>query len=423
MTEETGATPSFLKRHSAPLMTVGILSIGGIAATGGFHVVTGRGLGPGAFGLLAAFLAIVNIAAIGASALQNSVAVVTARNLHLPPNESPRRRFGLDSSTFEALVLGLTGTIVVAVAAPTLADVLGTSTTALYLASLTIIPGFLFSRAQGILQGVGDARSVAAWSTVSQILRLAFAAVAIATGLGAVTVLVAVLVSICAVTVGAMWQASRLSVHSAEIPFNTNSVVLLLLTISFAWITNIDVILVRGGTTELVSGSFAAAAVLTKMMLLIPTTLSLYLLPRFVARQGDHKTVRFGINVVLLTVLGGGLAMLVGVTVLGGLIVSILFGAGYSMAVGFLPWLTLAYLPWAMAQGLLIRLTATGSKSALIVLLLAAGAQWIAASILLPNVEAMIVAIGIIGALTLALFYVRHLFTSKNVIEGSDAPA
>lgn len=423
MTTDDEKTPGILRRHSGALVTVGALSVAGILATGGFHVLTGRGLGPGAYGLLAAFLAIVNIAAIGASALQNSVAVATARAVHSPQPGNPRRRFGMDTSTIEALTLGLIGTIIVIVAAPPLAQTLGSSTTAIYLAALTIIPGFLFSRAQGLLQGLGDARSVAAWSTVGQIMRVAFAGAAIAAGLGAVTVLVAVLLSICVVTAGAMWQTTRLTVHSAQVPFNSNSVVLLLLTISFAWITNIDVILVRGGTTELVSGSFAAAAVLTKMMLLIPTTLSLYLLPRFVSRQGDHKTVRFGINVVLLTVLGGGLAMLLAVSIFGDLIVGLLFGDGFGMAASYLPWLTLAYLPWAMAQGLLIRLTATGSRWALATLLLAATGEWVAAAFLLPNVEALIAAIGIIGFATLALFFIRHLLTSRNITEDSNALA
>ena len=413
MSTKMATSQSFLKRHSGPLLTVAALSILGILATAGFHVVTGRGLGPEAFGLLAAFLAIVNIAAIGASALQNSVAVGTARALRHPALMQTRRRFGLDGSMIEALILGGTGTIVVVVIAPYLAPVLGTSTIALYLAALTILPGFLFSRAQGLLQGVGSARSVAAWSTVSQLLRLAFAIVAIATGLGAVTVLVSVMVAIWIVTIGALWQSSRLGVHSTDAPFTSNSVVLLLLTLSFAWITNIDVILVRSGTGELVAGTFAAAAVLTKMMLLVPTTLSLYLLPRFVSRQGDHKTVRFGVNIVLLTVLGGGLAMLLAVTIFGDLIVGLLFGPGYAMTVGLLPLLTLAYLPWAMAQGLLIRLTASGSRRALAVLLGGAIAEWVAAITLLPDLHALIVAIGVIGATTLLLFFLQHFVTSR----------
>ncbi len=413
--------PGYLRRHSGALLIVAALSVLGILATAGFHVVTGRGLGPEAFGLLAAFLAIVNIAAIGASALQNSVAVATARTLRAPTKRIPKRHFGIESSMFEALVLGGLGTVVVIVIAPFLAPVLGTNTVALYLAALTILPGFLLSRAQGLLQGVGNARSVAAWSTVSQILRLALAAIAIAAGLGAVTVLIAVMCAIWLVTAGASWQSSRLTVHSAEVPFTWNSVVLLLLTLSFAWITNVDVILVRSGTSELVSGTFAAAAVLAKMMLLVPTTLSVYLLPRFVNRQGDHKTVRFGVTIVLLTVLVGGASMLLAVTFFGGPIVAILFGSGYSMAAEFLPWLTLAYLPWAMAQGLLIRLTASGSRRALIVLLGACVAEWTAASFLLPNVQAMIAAIGGIGGITLLLFFVQHLITSKKTIEDANA--
>ena len=115
--------------------------------------------------------------------------------------------------------------------------------------------------------------------------------------------------------------------------------------------------------------------------------------------------------------------MLLAVTFFGRPIVAILFGSGYSMAAEFLPWLTLAYLPWALAQGLLIRLTASGSRRALIVLLGACVAEWTAASFLLPNVQAMIAAIGGIGGITLLLFFAQHLITSKNTIEDANVSA
>lgn len=404
----------YLRRHAAPLLTVGGLAGLGILSTSAFHVVTGRGLGPGAFGLLAAFLAIVNIAAIGAAALQNSVAVVTAE----PPagdGGGPLRR--LDSAIVEALVLGGILTIVIVAAAPLLADWLGTSSLAVYLAAFTVIPSFLFSVALGRLQGAGRAMAVSGYSTASQLLRLLLAVGILAAGLGAVSVLFSVLVSIAAVAVAASWQTRHLHVRSTARAFSKKSTVLILLSLSFAWLTNIEIVLVRGNTVEEVSGAFAAGAVLAKMVLLVPTVLSLYLLPRFVFRRTDRGAVRYGINIVLLVVLASGLALAGVVSVLGDFLVSLLFGSGYGLTADLLPWMAVAYLPWALGQGLLISLLASASRSALAALVIAGVVQWIAATILLPNIYAMIAGIGVIGALTTAALFLLHLRKSRVAVQ------
>ncbi|WP_242471930.1 lipopolysaccharide biosynthesis protein [Blastococcus sp. TML/C7B] len=408
----------YLRRHAWPLISVGGLAALGIASTSGFHVVTGRGLGPAGFGLLAAFLAIVNIASIGASALQNSVAVVTAAALTSPPADRPRR--GIDGATVEALVLGGGFAAAVALASPLLADALDTSRLAVNLAALTIVPSFLFSVALGRLQGAGKARLVSGYSTASQVLRLLLAVAALAAGLGAVSVVVAVLVAIVAVAVLAGWQTRDLLItgHSA---FSRKSTVLMLLTLSFAWLTNIDVVLVRIHSVDDASGAFAAAAVLAKMGLLVPTVLSLYLLPRFVFRGADAGAVRFGVNIVLATVLASGLALAGVVALIGDTLVAILFGAGsgYAPAAALLPWMTVAYLPWALAQGLLISHTARASSRAVVALFVAGVLQWVAASMLLPDLRAMIVAIGIIGALTAgALFVLDRLDVAREARHG-----
>lgn len=402
----------YLRRHAGPLITVGGLAGLGILSTSAFHVVTGRGLGPGAFGLLAAFLAIVNIAAIGASALQNSVAVVTADPETSTTDGSYRR---LDSATIEALVLGGAVTVAIVVAAPLFADWLGTSSLAVYLAALTVVPSFLFSVALGRLQGAGRATAVSGYSTASQVFRLLLAVGVLAAGLGAVSVLFAVLLAIVAVAVAASWHTRKLHVRSSARAFSRKSTVLILLTLSFAWLTNIEIVLVRANTVEDVSGAFAAGAVLAKMILLVPTVLSLYLLPRFVFRKTDGSTVRYGINIVLGTVLAAGLAVAAAVAVLGDTLVALLFGAGYDLAADLLPWMAVAYLPWALAQGLLISLTAAASRRALAVLVAAAVVQWIAASILLPDIRAMIVGIGLIGLVTTAALFVLHLRRSRSV--------
>lgn len=461
MSERRTVHLGYLRRHAGPLMTVGVVSVLGIVATAAFHAVTGRGLGPAAFGLLAAFLSIVNIAAVGASALQNAVAVATARALGeqadgedetgddgadtadagtaadvdpaivqapapspaaadleaaagatsaaaVPPGRLHRMFPAWDSALIEAVVLGGVGMAGVAALAPLLADMLATSTLAVYLAALTILPSFLFSVAQGRLQGAGRAVAVSGWSTISQVLRVVLAIAALAAGLGAVSVLLAVLIAVVAVTVAATWQVRGAHLRIAGAAFGRHSIILIMLTISFAWLTNIDVMLVRIGTTESHAGMYAAAAVLAKMILIVPTTLSLYLLPRFVNRRADSGATKFGVNVVLVTVGGAGVLAAGAMTLLGGPLVAIFFGSGYEEAVRLLPALSLAYLPWALAQGLLIRLTATVSRQALVVLLLGAVAQWTLAQWVLPDLGAMIAVTAGLGVLVGATFFILH---------------
>jgi len=408
MTDRRAMRLGYLQRHAGALARVGAVSVVGILASTLFQVVTGRGLGPAAFGLLAAFLSIVNIAAIGGSALQNSVAVSTARTLAgtLSRPVTARR---WDGALVEGVVLGGGGAVVVAAMAGLLAGRLGTSPLAVALAAATILPSFLLSVAQGRLQGADRAGAVAGWSTGSQVLRLALAVAALLVGLGAVSVLVAVLVAITAAAVGATWQADRAGLRVTAAPFSAHSLVLIGLTVAFAWLTNIDVVLVRTSAPEHPAGMYAAAAVLAKLILIVPTTLSLYLLPRFVKRGYDAPTMRFGVNVVLATVLGAGLLGAGALAVAGRWVILLFFGTGYEDAAELSVALALAYVPWALAQGLLIRLTASRSRRALVALVVVAVAQWILAQRVLPDLHAMTLVIGGLGVVVAGAFYLLHL--------------
>lgn len=405
----------YLRRHAAPLLSVGAISVLGILCTSAFQIVTGRGLGPQAFGLLSAFLAIVNIAAIGASALQNSVAVVTASPDIAPPRAGRRR---LDGPMREALVLGGIATLAILAAAPAVARALGTSSLTVVLAALTVLPCFLFSVAQGRLQGAGRAMAVTGYSTASQVLKLVLGGAVLVAGLGAVSVLFSVLVALLAVTVAATWKARRLQLWSSSTAFSARSLVLIGLTVVFAWLTNIDVVLVRAHTVETVSGAFAAAAVLAKMGMLIPTVLSLYLLPRFASRGKDADAVSYGVKIVALTVLVTGSVLALGLTLFRHLLVGLLLGHGYASAADLLPWMAVAYLPWALSQGLLISLTARASRGALAVLAGAAVAQWVLATVLLPDVTATIVAIGLIGVGTSGALFLLHRRQGTSKVSG-----
>lgn len=410
-----------IRRHGKAFLSVGLISAIGILASVGFQVLTSRSLGPEAFGLLAAFMAIVGIASTGSSALQNSVAVGAARAAKNPQATFDSRK-KWDASLVEAVCLGGAGTILVLVFAQPLATLLNTGLEAVILAAATIFPAFLFSRSLGILQGSGRSRSVAGWTSGGQAFRLLLIIIVISLSLGAISMLFAVFLSTLAITIGSGIQSSRTHLKPEGIAFSRDTIIVLLLVISFSWLTNIEVVLVRGGSPELESGSFAAAAVLTKTIFIVPGMMSVYLLPRFVSSQHDNKTSNRGVLVSVGLIFVGGVAAFIGLLWLAQPITMLLFGKGYGLTVEYLPWLALAYLPWAMSQGLLIRLTAITSRSALIVFLIAAVIEWVGAEMVLPDIFAMIWLLGILGSSVLACLVVIHLASlkTKKIAETSE---
>ena len=399
-----------IRQHGRPLLEIAIVSGFGILASAGFQVVASRGLGPEGFGLLAAFLAVINIAAIGSAALRNSVAVQIAATAGTY-QPSGRRRF--DASLIEAAVLGTVFTAVLLVASPGLAGALQSNELALLLAAGTVLPYFLFARSLGLLQGRGRTRSVVWWSTGAQVAQLVLAIVALSLGFGAVGILAMFLGTIVFASFSSSYQTRRLALSPATIPFSVNSITVVLLTIAFAWLTNVDVILVRSGTTEVMAGSYAAAAVLVKTTLILPATLSLYLLPRFVTNRNNSRVTRLGVNLSLGITLAGGLLIAGLLWVAGAVIVALLFGEGYEVTIGLLPLLALAWVPWAMVQAILVRITSIGSKAGLGVLLLAIAVQWVGVTLLLPNIYAMIIFNGSVGVAVLLLLFAIHLVLAR----------
>ncbi|TFD44241.1 hypothetical protein E3T37_00245 [Cryobacterium sp. TMT2-10] len=402
-----------VSQHGRAVFEIGVVSVVGILATAGFQILSIRGLGPQGFGLLASFLALINVAAIGSSALRNSVAVVTAHAAFTPEPGVAAARKRPDSSLIEALVLGGLCTLAVLIVSPWLATSLEANLPALIVTAGVVLPYFLFARAQGLLQGAGDSRAVVWWSSGAQVAQLILTLVVLALGYGAVGILGVLLVTAFLGALGASLQARRHSVRAGRRPFSTSGSIVLLITIALAWLTNADVILVRSGAAPELAGAYAAAAVLVKTILIVPATLSLYLLPRFVKRRGDASMTRLGVNVTLGITALGGFAMFVGVSLLGFLIVPILFGSGYEFSISVLPWLALAWLPWAMAQGILIRLTASSSKVGLAILLAAVPIQWLGSQAVLPDIGAVILVNGLLGLVVFACLFGIHLVRSR----------
>jgi hypothetical protein len=107
--------------------------------------------------------------------------------------------------------------------------------------------------------------------------------------------------------------------------------------------------------------------------------------------------------------------MVIVFALIGGWIISTLYGAAFAAAADLLVPLSLAYLPWMAAQGLLIKLTSSASRSGAVVLILAAVAQGIAFASTIPDIAAMLWAFAGLGAAVLAVFVVLEWRTTRPV--------
>jgi O-antigen/teichoic acid export membrane protein len=256
--------------------SVAILSGIGILATFLFQVATARLLSPSEYGLVAAYLAIVNIAAIGAGALQNAVTVQVAKQINGPrPSSSSqystviRRLFStFDATTIEAAVLGFSGAILLLIFFKPLSQELHTAPVILVAAAATIPISFFISRDLGILQGKELTVATVTWSTLSAVLRLLLAVLFLLAFQNAGAAILGVFIALV-ITVIALWiQVKQSNYKSTHRPFNVASVSVIGITILFAWLTNIDIVYVRADLSGTEAGNYAVAASIIKATLI-----------------------------------------------------------------------------------------------------------------------------------------------------------
>lgn len=366
----------------------------GIVSTAAFQLLVIRRLGPEGFGMLASYLALINVASIGSSAVRSSVAVGAAR-ADLQAVGSKR-----DRTLWESAAYGLAFSAAVVVMLFTGAY---NSWVAGALVALSVIPYFIFARAQGLMQGNHRVTRVLAWSTGAQLGQLLGALAAMLLGLGwlgvlAATMLTALLGALCSTR-----DVQKLSLVSFAKPFTPVAVRALTITIAFTWLISMDVTWVQQFGSATSAGEYGAIVSLVKVGFLVPTTLALYLLPRFARNIDDSKfqARALGWSAAAATVSGGGFAL---VLWLWPGVITIFFGSAYANAGSIAFLIALAYLPWVVAQAITTQLTAQGSPLAAIVLIIAAAVQYVVARLVLPDLNAWILAHGMIGLAVVIIF-------------------
>lgn len=395
-----------VRAHASGILVVIVGSAVGALAALVFQLVTARALGPASFGLLSAFFTIINVAAIGSSSLQNSVAVATASDLTRPRNG----RFSRWPS--EAAGVGIVGGIAVAALSPLLADVLSTTPEMVAVAAISVPLSFLLADSIGLIQGTGNAAGAVWWSAAAMLIRVAFVLIAMAVGGGVAGVVGAVVLGM-AVTAAAAAVSARHVPRPRRSVLSAEGATVIVLTVAFAWLTGADVFFLRSLATEKEAGLYAAITVLVKASFLLPSTLSLYLLPRLVRNRGNQKLERLALLSTLAISTATGLAVVAVFVVIGPWLLTLLYSGQYDSAAPLLVPIAVAYVPWVAAFGVLVRMTSLASKSCAVFLVLAVVVQSVGFVNLLPDIGAMLVFFGSLGCVVLAVFLVIGLIPAR----------
>jgi len=389
------------------LGAISLVSFLGVFAAFLFQILTARQLGPIDFSLFAAFLAIVNIGAIGSTALQNAVTVQTAR--YIAVGKSGGRSSKLDPTLIEATVIGLAFFIAIAALSGPLSDYLGAPRWTVLLAAISLILSFLLARHLGIIQGSGRALSTVWWSSGHAIVRLILGSSVFLFAFGVGGFVAVVMVSMIIMTIWVSLYLRKIPNRPDHAPFDRPTIAVLLSTISFAWLTNVDVIFLRALASPLDSGNYAVVALLVKTGFIIPGTLSLYFLPKLVER--NSKSSELVIPIAITTF--GIIVLTAFLWLFGPLVVKTFFGGGYEVTSEFLLLMCVSLAPWVILQTLLIRTNGLATIAAPIVLILSAAIQWPLFAFTLPDIEAMIISNGALGVFVCLVLWAILLLKGK----------
>lgn len=110
----------------------------------------------------------------------------------------------------------------------------------------------------------------------------------------------------------------------------------------FAVLQNVDVIVVKHVAAAPVAGAYAAASLAAKVIVWIAVGVALYLLPESARRASAGLESRRLLLGALALVALAGLPMTVAFAALGPELLRFVFGPGYELSAGVLPWLALA---------------------------------------------------------------------------------
>jgi O-antigen/teichoic acid export membrane protein len=389
------------------LIVISAISFLGIIAAFLFQIMTARTLGPTEFSLFAAFLAIVNIGAIGSSALQNAVTVQTARAIE--SGGAVEKKSKIDPTIIEAASLGFVFFLAISVFSSSLANALRAPIWAVLLAATSLFMSFILARNLGIIQGNGRALSTVSWTSGHAIIRLLLGSSVFLVAFGFGGFVAVVMASLLIITTVVAVSLKGIPERPNHAPFDRATIAVLLSTVAFAWLTNVDVIFLRALASPVDSGNYAVVALLVKTGFIVPGTLSIYFLPKLVNRNTNSTGLAIPLAITTL-----GILVLTGfLWFYGPTVVYVFFGSSYEVTSEFLLMICASLAPWVILQTILIRTNGLATMIAPIFLIAAALIQWPLFYLTLPSIELMSLANGLIGSFTCVILWAALLIKNR----------
>ncbi len=334
-----------------------------------FQIATGRLLTVDEYGLLAGFMSAVTIITVATSALQTTA----ARSIAAKEND-PERRVFFDGLTRSAMIGALVIGAVIALSAPILARFFNIGALPILLLGLYVIPSSLDSIAAGRLQGAKRFRGLAVYSAGQAIAKLGVALLLIGVGLHVSGLVGGLVVSSGGIALWGM-AASRnvgsIETHALSPEVRRGFVAFLL----FWVILSIDIAFARAFFKPGEAGVYAAAAVLGKAVLWLPTMVTQLLFPHLADRSARGEATGSVMGRAALVIIGLATAAVGGLYLLGHRVFDLLYGSRYDGAAEIAWKVGLAMLPLALVNLLLFHSLARGAHRFLLWMGLAATAE------------------------------------------------
>jgi O-antigen/teichoic acid export membrane protein len=396
--QEIGAV-SIIDRRSGIAVATAILFAN--LCNYGFQILTGRLLSVEEYGLLAGFMAAITIITVGTSSLQTTAARAIAAGENQPENHSL-----LDDLTKSAVVGAVVLGLVIAVSAPIFSRFFNIGALPILILGVYVLPSSLDSLAAGRLQGARRFRALALYSTGQAIAKLVVASAVIGIGLRVSGVLAGLVVSCGAIALWGMFRsrnAGAINTHVLSPEMRRNFLALLL----FWVVLSIDIPFARAFFEPRDAGIYAAAAVLGKAVLWLPTMLTQLLFPHLAHLsahgQGARSLMKRAIGLVAVL---ASVAVL-GLYLLGEPLFAILYGSRYEGASDIAWKIGLAMIPLAIVNLLLFHFLARGQRHFLIWMGLAAIGEVLGLYLAPKSGTGYAIVLGVTGLLLLGLILPR----------------
>jgi len=347
--EETEPT-AVLDRRSGLAVAVALLLAN--VANYGFQIVTGRMLSVEEYGLLAGFMSAITIITVTTSALQTTA----ARSIAAGESFSDKHSLS-DGLTRTALVGSSVCAAVIMAAAPVLSRFFNIGTLPILLLGVYVVPSALDSIAAGRLQGSKRFSGLAIYSASQALAKVGVASVFIFAGLRVTGLVAGLTLSAGAVALLGMFASRSVGAVEAHV-LDADTRRGLAAFLLFWVILSSDIAFARAFFDPKAAGVYAAAAVLGKAVLWLPTMVSQLFFPGLadISARGGAATSVAKRAVVLI--LGLSCASVGGLYLLGGRVFSLLYGSRYDGAAGIAWKIGVAMIPLSLVNFLLFHFLA-----------------------------------------------------------------